>query len=186
MSKRKLTQEEVAERNLRKKVMTGQSLSIKEVLFKEVFINSFLSKKIQSEKSKIPLPRTWNIKLYHLINELNVKLKEPGYSNSIDIVRDIFIIKSVYSDQDSHKYAWLSERITEEFKNLIFNPKSEVVHNKVIWSSNRYVFKLDFINRKIDLIMKKGDSVTTYTKHFEIRDLDLYPSMREVIGTMSK
>jgi len=150
------------------------------ILFSEIFIDSFL-KRYSYNNSRIKIPNTWNIKAYSILSQINQNL----FKKDNELIKLIFLLQSVSSKEDSKKFAWLPERISQEFKDIIFNDKRKVEslpENIVLFESSRYLITLDSFLRKVILLDKKQNNL--YEKEFDIRDLDLFPSQREIFSNL--
>jgi len=184
---KKLTDWQLAEKRLRKKVFTGKELSPQQELFKEVFIENFSKNYIKSNKINVGLH--WNIKLSNLIDNMNEELSSLNksvYIQSYAFLKDIFKFYAFIERND--KYIWISTKTTKIFKEIIFSKKNNEIENKIfLFKSKKIEIILLVKERKIilnEIKSSKNKLINSFIKTFEIRDLDIYPSERGVIETV--
>jgi len=166
----------IAVKRLRKAVFLNEELSEREDLFKSFFVYEFERQFMKN--NKIKSVSSWNIKLSSHIDKMNAELLKGVSILSTDFIKDIFIFISLIRKKD--RFTWLAEKVTNIYKDIVFSrDKKEFDNIQILFESKKIKIVLNIRDKNITLIDKIKNQ--SYIKLFEIKDLDIYPSQRELI-----
>ena len=159
-----------AQKRLRTTLYTKGKFSESEKVLAEILFKVKFGEKTFRQLHQIKIPKTWNIKLYSLYDDL----KYGDFDLIETKMRSYFEILAQEKHGDTHN--WLLVDISDYFKDCIINNKNA---SKTFFKSAKMKVKVSFKKRKV--ILMDFETNKNYEKEFELNELVLFDNIKDMI-----